>query len=171
MYSLHKAGEYDTASIECWSKIMREKKGFVILTTLLILLLSIPIIWLLWKFVCKPVYRHFSGSKTAIEESVDKTENKGTTLSENFKKPIEYAKKLFTNEEEEKEADVKIDNCKSFLEKKDYENVLVACHGGIIRALCGYLEDQKNGIKWRPKPHNCEIRIYESVNGSHRRIK
>ena len=57
------------------------------------------------------------------------------------------------------------------LEKKDYENVLVACHGGIIRALCGYLEDQKNGIKWRPKPHNCEIRIYESVNGSHRRIK
>lgn len=106
---------------------MREKKGFVILTTLLILLLSIPIIWLLWKFVCKPVYRHFSGSKTSIEEPVDKTENKGTTLSEKFKKPIEYTKKLFTNEEEEKEADVKIDNCKSFLEKKDYENALIVC--------------------------------------------
>lgn len=49
----------------------------------------------------------------------------------------------------------------SELEKKDYENVLVVCHGGIIRALCGYLENRKNGIKWRPKPHNCEIRCYK----------
>jgi broad specificity phosphatase PhoE len=56
------------------------------------------------------------------------------------------------------------------LEQKDYENVLVVCHGGIIRALCGYLEDRKNGIKWRPKPKNCEIRVYESVNGSHKFI-
>lgn len=55
----------------------------------------------------------------------------------------------------------------SELEEKEYENVLVVCHGGIIRALCGYLEDRKNGIKWRPKPHNCEIRIYESKNGKH----
>lgn len=47
------------------------------------------------------------------------------------------------------------------LEAKDYENVLVVCHGGIIRAICGYLEDRPNGIKWRPHPHNCEIRIYE----------
>ena len=47
------------------------------------------------------------------------------------------------------------------LEQKDYENVLVVCHGGIIRAICGYLEDRKNGIKWRPKPKNCEMRIYE----------
>ena len=31
------------------------------------------------------------------------------------------------------------------LEKKDYENVLVACHGGIMRALCGYLEDAPDG--------------------------
>ncbi len=51
------------------------------------------------------------------------------------------------------------------LEKKDYDNVLVVCHGGIIRAICGYLEDRKNGIKWRPKPHNCEIRVYE-VSGN-----
>lgn len=57
------------------------------------------------------------------------------------------------------------------LEEKDYENVLVTCHGGIIRALCGYLEDKPNGIAWRPKPHNCEIRIYESKNGKHRRIQ
>lgn len=56
------------------------------------------------------------------------------------------------------------------LEQKNYENVLISCHGGIIRALCGYLEDKKNGIAWRPKPHNCEIRIYESQNGKHRTI-
>lgn len=45
--------------------------------------------------------------------------------------------------------------------KKGYENVLVTCHGGIIRALCGNLENAPKGIKWRPKPHNCEIRTYE----------
>ena len=48
-----------------------------------------------------------------------------------------------------------------------YENVLIVCHGGIIRSLCGYLEDRKNGIKWRPKPNNCEIRVYESNRGKH----
>lgn len=47
------------------------------------------------------------------------------------------------------------------LEEKGYENVLVVCHGGIIRALCGYLEGRRNGIKWRPKPKNCEIRVYD----------
>ena len=47
------------------------------------------------------------------------------------------------------------------LEKQSFENVLVSCHGGIIRALCGYLEDRPKGILWRPKPHNCEFRIYE----------
>ena len=57
------------------------------------------------------------------------------------------------------------------LEGKGYENVLVVCHGGIIRALCGYLEDKQNGIRWRPKPKNCEVRVYESVNGRHRFIK
>lgn len=56
------------------------------------------------------------------------------------------------------------------LEQKDYENVLVVCHGGIIRAICGYLEDKPNGIKWRPKPKNCEVRVYESINGNHRLI-
>ena len=54
------------------------------------------------------------------------------------------------------------------LEQKDFENVLVACHGGIMRALCGYLADRKNGICWRPKPHNCEIRVFESEGGRHR---
>ena len=57
------------------------------------------------------------------------------------------------------------------IEAKDYENVLVVCHGGIIRAICGYLEDRENGIKWRPKPHNCEIRVYESRNGVHRLVE
>lgn len=57
------------------------------------------------------------------------------------------------------------------IESKDYKNVLIVCHGGIIRSLCGYLEDKKNGIKWRPKPNNCEIRIYESNKGKHKFIK
>lgn len=57
------------------------------------------------------------------------------------------------------------------LEKKDYENVLVACHGGIMRALTGYLDNRRNGIVWRPTPKNCEIRIFESVNGRHRWLK
>lgn len=48
----------------------------------------------------------------------------------------------------------------SDLKKEDYERVLIVCHGGIIRAICGCLENRKNGIKWRPKPKNCEIRKY-----------
>ena len=67
-----------------------------------------------------------------------------------------------------------VERSSSFLkeiEKKNYENVLIVCHGGIIRAMCGYLEDRKNGIKWRPRPNNCEIRVYESLNGTHRYIK
>ncbi len=56
------------------------------------------------------------------------------------------------------------------LEQSGYENVLVACHGGIMRALCGYLMDKKNGIYWRPKPHNCEIRVFESIGGKHRHL-
>lgn len=70
--------------------------------------------------------------------------------------------------------DSMVERSRSFLqdlEKEDYENVLVVCHGGIIRALCGYLEDRPNGIKWRPKPKNTEIRVYESINGKHRFIE
>ena len=57
------------------------------------------------------------------------------------------------------------------LEEKNYGTVLVACHGGIMRALSGYLEDRKNGLVWRPKPHNCEVRVYETVDGRHRIIE
>ncbi len=56
------------------------------------------------------------------------------------------------------------------LEKENYENVLVACHGGIIRVIRGYLEDVKRGYVWRPRPKNCEIRVYESIDGRHRVI-
>ena len=56
------------------------------------------------------------------------------------------------------------------MEKKDYYNVLIVCHGGIIRALRGYMEDRNNGIRWRPKPKNCEIIEYESIHGKHRKI-
>lgn len=55
-----------------------------------------------------------------------------------------------------------VDRSQSFLkeiESKEYENVLVVCHGGIIRALRGYLFDKENGIMWRPQPKNCEIYI------------
>ncbi len=57
------------------------------------------------------------------------------------------------------------------LEKKDYDNVLIACHGGIMRPLSGYLMDKPNGIYWRPKPRNCEIRVFESINGDHKIIQ
>ena len=56
------------------------------------------------------------------------------------------------------------------LEQKNYENVLIACHGGIMRPLSGYLMDRPNGIYWRPKPKNCEIRVFESLDGKHRMI-
>ena len=56
------------------------------------------------------------------------------------------------------------------LEQKDYENVLVACHGGIMRPRSGYLMDRPNGIYWRPKPKNCEIRVFESKGGKHSMI-
>ncbi len=67
-----------------------------------------------------------------------------------------------------------IERVRSFfteLEAKDYENVLVTCHGGIIRVIRGYLEDVERGYIWRPRPKNCEIRVYESVNGVHSFIK
>ena len=62
----------------------------------------------------------------------------------------------------------------SFLEdlkKKDYETVLVACHGGIIRPIRGYLENKKSGIIWRPRPKNCEIFVYEWDGTSSRLVE
>jgi broad specificity phosphatase PhoE len=54
------------------------------------------------------------------------------------------------------------------LESKSYENVLVAAHGGILRAINGYLLDRKNSIQWRSRMHNCEIRVYETkMSGGH----
>ncbi len=53
------------------------------------------------------------------------------------------------------------------LEGKEYENVLIAAHGGILRGMNGYLRDRRNGIYWRPKMHNCEIMHYSSVDGRH----
>ncbi|MBR2728919.1 MAG: histidine phosphatase family protein [Lachnospiraceae bacterium] len=56
------------------------------------------------------------------------------------------------------------------LERKDYDNVLVACHGGIMRALCGRLEEAPDGLYWK-RAANCEIRVYEYKNGKHRFLK
>ena len=47
---------------------------------------------------------------------------------------------------------------------KDYENVLIVCHGGIVRVLSGIFENRKRKAKWFPKPHNCEIRKYSVKN-------
>lgn len=63
--------------------------------------------------------------------------------------------------ENPKEAYKRVSSFFEELKEKDYENVLIACHGGIIRVICGYLEGRKRGYKWRPKPKNCEIRIYD----------
>ena len=52
------------------------------------------------------------------------------------------------------------------LETHDYENVLVACHGGIMRALCGYLDEAPDGLRWE-RAKNCEIRVYEYKDGHH----
>ena len=57
------------------------------------------------------------------------------------------------------------------LEKKNYGTVLIACHGGIIRVIRGYLEGAKRGYIWRPRPKNCEIRIYESCNEEYKLIQ
>ena len=57
------------------------------------------------------------------------------------------------------------------LEQKEYENVLVSCHGGIMRALTGCMTGAKRGIVWRPKPKNCEIRVFESEGGRRSYIK
>jgi len=56
------------------------------------------------------------------------------------------------------------------LETKDYENVLVACHGGIMRALCGYLDEAPDGLRWE-RMKNCEIRVYEYKDGHHTFLK
>lgn len=56
-------------------------------------------------------------------------------------------------------------------EEKGYQDVLVACHGGIMRTLTGYLADRRNGLCWRPKPRNCEIRVYASEQGKHSFVK
>ncbi|MQN02175.1 MAG: histidine phosphatase family protein [Lachnospiraceae bacterium] len=46
------------------------------------------------------------------------------------------------------------------LSSKHYENVLISCHGGIMRVLCGILGHKKNELMWNPKPRNCEIRRF-----------
>ena len=56
------------------------------------------------------------------------------------------------------------------LESRDYENVLVACHGGIMRALCGYLDEAPDGLHWE-RAKNCEIRVYEYKDGKHTFLK
>ena len=46
------------------------------------------------------------------------------------------------------------------LSDKPYENVLISCHGGIMRVLSGILAHKRNELMWTPKPRNCEIRVF-----------
>lgn len=46
------------------------------------------------------------------------------------------------------------------LSEHTYDTVLISCHGGIMRVLSGILAKRRNDLMWRPKPHNCEIRIF-----------
>jgi len=54
--------------------------------------------------------------------------------------------------------------------KNGYENILVTCHGGIMRVLSGYMLGKKSGLMWYPKPHNCEIRVFDADPGQHRML-
>lgn len=56
------------------------------------------------------------------------------------------------------------------MHENEYENVLVACHGGIMRALCGYLDEAPDGLRWT-RAKNCEIRVYEYKDGHHTFLK
>ncbi|MDD5923105.1 MAG: histidine phosphatase family protein [Eubacteriales bacterium] len=56
-------------------------------------------------------------------------------------------------------------------QENGYENVLIACHGGIMRVLSGCLEGRQRGFRWRPKPRNCEIRVYEPADSHYRMVR
>lgn len=47
------------------------------------------------------------------------------------------------------------------LKQQPYERVLLVCHGGIMRVLTGQLEGNPRGFRWRPKPQNAEVRIFQ----------
>lgn len=52
--------------------------------------------------------------------------------------------------------------------KQGWENVLIACHGGSMRALSGYMLGKKRGYIWKPAAKNCEIRVYDAEEGRRR---
>lgn len=53
------------------------------------------------------------------------------------------------------------------LDQRCDENILIVCHGGIIRAIRGALENKRRGIIWRPRPRNCEVFVYEKTADGH----
>lgn len=54
------------------------------------------------------------------------------------------------------------------IDKQNAENVLLVCHGGIMRVISGFLMDRRSGYLWRPRPENCEVRVFSSDGGRHR---
>ncbi|MEE3393816.1 MAG: histidine phosphatase family protein [Lachnospiraceae bacterium] len=64
----------------------------------------------------------------------------------------------------------------SEIEALDHDNVLVVCHGGIIRVLRRYLEDNPEKIDlfhWNIlRVKNCQVCEYKTLeNGKHKRIR
>lgn len=131
--------------------MLRERKGSITVLLLIIVL----VIWAVWKFVCKPIYRHFTKEKTVVEQIEEKKEPDLSTLSGKFKHPIKYTKSFFNNEEEEKEADDKIESCNSLLEKKDFDNALIACDEALEKTT----NNGKTAVV-----HQLRGKIYQNTN-------
>lgn len=131
--------------------MLRKKEGSIIVLVILVIL----IIWVVWKFICKPVYHHFTKEKTAIEQIEEKKEPDLSSLSGKFKHPIKYTKTFFNNEEDEKVAQEKIESCNDLIEKKDYDNALIACEEA--------MEKTTNNGKVS-SIHQLRGKIYQSTN-------
>lgn len=55
--------------------------------------------------------------------------------------------------------------------KNHYDNILIACHGGSMRALSGYMLGKKRGYVWKPSFRNCEICVFDADPGKHQLIE
>ena len=51
-----------------------------------------------------------------------------------------------------------------YAHENDYENVLVCCHGGIIRAFLAFMKKLELGKFWDNHQPNCSVNIIEIKN-------
>ncbi len=56
------------------------------------------------------------------------------------------------------------------LKESGAETVLIACHGAIMRFVCGALLETPNHLAGRWLPRSCAIRRFESLNGHFREL-